>query len=167
MTGVEHVREVVAPVVTGLGLDLYDIEHEGGTLRVVVDRTDGVGIDEIAVATRLVSRALDEDDSISSAYTLEVSSPGLERTLRTPAHFAGAVGEKVSAKTTPEYEGDRRVTGSLTAADDEGIAIVLDDGTEVRLAYNDITKAKTVFEWGPSEKGGSDTHRPKKKETAA
>ena len=83
------------------GLDLYDLELNGGVLRVVVDRRDagGVGMDAITQVTRPVSRALDEHDPIDGRFTLEVSSPGLERTLRTPEHFRGAVGTVVAVKT--------------------------------------------------------------------
>jgi ribosome maturation factor RimP len=108
-------------------------------------------LDAIADITRDISAALDDADPMPDRYTLEVSTPGLERTLRIPSHYAGAVGERVKVKTSPSTEGDRRVDGVLTAADDEGF--VVDTGTgQRRLSYGDVERARTVFEWGPPPK---------------
>ena len=95
MTVADRVRDVVLPLLAERDLELYDVEVAGRDLRVVVDRAAGLDLDRLAEATRAVSRALDDADPIAGAYTLEVSSPGLERRLRTPQHFAGAVGEAV------------------------------------------------------------------------
>ena len=148
MTVAERVRTIVSPLLADLGLEVYDVEHTGGTLRVTVDREGGVDLDTIALATRIVSRELDHADPIPGRYTLEVTSPGLERTLRVPAHFERAVGSVVNVRTLPEVEGERRVKGELTAADDDGITIKQDDGVERRLRYDDVERARTVFEWG-------------------
>jgi ribosome maturation factor RimP len=147
----DRVRELVLPILADRRLDLYDVEHTGGVLRVVVDRPGGLDLDALSDATRAVSRALDEADPVSGRYTLEVTSPGLERTLRTPEHFTGAVGEKVKVKTAPGVESDRRIEGVLACADHEGIAVRTGEGEgEVRrLAYDDVVRARTVFEWGP------------------
>jgi ribosome maturation factor RimP len=151
MGSVERVRAVVAPILDDLGLELYDLEHTGGVVRVLVDRPDGVGLDAITTATRLISRALDDADLIAGSYTLEVSSPGLERPLRTPAHFAGAVGAEVSLKTVPTHEGERRVRGRLVSADDGRLVVLDDDAHEHTIDLGDIEKAKTVFTWGPAD----------------
>jgi len=95
-----------------------------------------------------VSDALDRADPVPGHYTLEVSSPGLERPLRTPIHFQRFVGSTVAVKTRPEVEGDRRVEGTLEAADDEGFVVA-----GRRLAYDDVEKARTVFVWEPAERG--------------
>jgi ribosome maturation factor RimP len=88
---ISRVTAIVAPLLVDLKLDLYDVEFRGGTLRVTVDTPPGspggVDLDTIALVTRMVSRDLDHADPIPGRYTLEVTSPGLERTLRTPAHF--------------------------------------------------------------------------------
>jgi hypothetical protein len=101
-------------------------------------------------------------DPIAGQYTLEVSSPGLERALRRPQHFAGAVGSLVAIKTHPGVEGDRRVRGTLVASDDRSVTVALADGepgaTRV-LALDQIERARTVFEWGPAPKPGGP--RPK------
>ena len=116
----DRVRELVAPLVADADLDLYDLDLAGGVLPVLVDAPGGADIDAISRLARTISRALDEHDPIDGKYALEVGSPGLERPLRTPAHFAGAVGTTVKVKTQPGVEGDRRVEGTITAADDDG-----------------------------------------------
>ncbi|MGH9137077.1 MAG: ribosome maturation factor RimP [Acidimicrobiales bacterium] len=150
-TVTDRVHDVVAPVLEQLGLDLYDVEHRGGMLRITVTREGGVDLDAIADATRAVSRALDESDPIPGRYTLEVSSPGLERALRTPGHFAAAVGDAVTVKTKPDVEGERRVAGQLVSADDHTVTVRADDGAERTLRFDQIDKARTVFEWGKKE----------------
>jgi ribosome maturation factor RimP len=154
---VDRVGGLVAPVLTDLGLSLYDLDMAGGTLRVVIDRPGGIDLEAIAEATRLISRELDHADPIPWRYQLEVTSPGLERNLRTPAHFQRAVGTMVKVRTHPHAEGERRAEGVLTAADEDGITIlaVADDGvTERRLAYRDVERAKTVFVWEAAPKPG-------------
>jgi len=159
MTVADRVRDLVLPLLTDREIDLYDIEVSGPVLKVVVDRAGGLDLDVLSDATRAVSRALDEADPIAGTYTLEVTSPGLERTLRTPRHFARAVGETVKVKVVAGAGDHRRVAGLLAAADDDGITVrtgVDDDGAPVerRLAYADIERARTVFEWGPGDKPG-------------
>jgi ribosome maturation factor RimP len=116
-----------------------------------VDRTGGVDLEAIAAATRAVSAVLDGHDPMpGQRYTLEVSSPGVERRLRTPSHFQRAVGETVSVRTAAGGKGERRVTGRLKSADDEGFVLEgqeLPEG-ERRLAYDEVERARTVFEWG-------------------
>jgi ribosome maturation factor RimP len=152
----DRVARVVAPTVESLGLELYDVEHAGGSVRVLVDRDGGVDLDAITAATRAVSRALDDADPIEGRYTLEVSSPGVERTLRTVAHFRTAAerNETVRVKTARGVEGDRRLEGTVAAVDDRGVTVRLADGTERALRYDEIERARTVFEWGPAPRPG-------------
>jgi ribosome maturation factor RimP len=160
MTVADRVRELVLPLLADRELELYDLEVAGPVLKVVVDRPGGLDLDALAGATRAVSRALDEADPIAGTYTLEVTSPGLERPLRTPHHFARATGESVKVKLVAGVaDDDRRLTGELVAADDDGITVRtgLDDAgdaVERHVAYADIDRARTVFEWGPAEKPG-------------
>jgi ribosome maturation factor RimP len=148
---VTAVRDALAPIVAGLGLDLYDVELNGSgaarTLRVTIEREGGVDLDAITDVTRAVSPVLDAEPSLAGSYLLEVSSPGLERALRTPTHFAGARGTTVSVKFRTDT-GTARVKGVLVDADDRGCVVEGDDGRH-ELAYADITQARTVFEWGP------------------
>ena len=165
----ERVRAVIEPVVASRGLELFDLEQAGPVLRVTVDREGGVDIDAIADVTRAVSRAMDEHDPIAGAYTLEVSSPGLERTLRTPAHWAWAVGRTVSVKTYPNHPIGRRFAGTVTDATDTTVTIALDEpvGESVTLALGEIAKARTTFEWGPAPKPGGPKRAPKDPASAA
>ncbi|HUP74591.1 MAG TPA: ribosome maturation factor RimP [Acidimicrobiales bacterium] len=151
---VERVNQLVEPICADLGVELFDVDHAGGILRVTVEREGGVDIGTISLITRELSRALDHDDPIPGRYTLEVSSPGLERPLRRQSHFVRSVGQRIKVKTKPHVEGERRLEGTLAAADDDGIQLVIDDGTTRSLAYDDIEKANTIFEWGPAPKPG-------------
>jgi ribosome maturation factor RimP len=165
-SSLERVRGLVAPIVRDLHLDLYDLEFRGGTLRVTLDTpagsASGVNLEQIALATRLISRDLDHDDPIPGHYTLEVSSPGLERSLRLPAHFQREIGKLVSVRLRDTAGSARRFQGVLVAATDTEATVRLDepaaDGTFVErtVAYHQIDRAKTLFEWGPTPK-----HAPK------
>src|SRR5687767_14484799 len=96
---VKRVRAIVDPIATDLSLDVYDVEQRGGTLRVTLDTPAGseanIDLEQLALATRLISRQLDHDDPVPGRYTLEVTSPGVERNLRTPAHFQREVGKTI------------------------------------------------------------------------
>ncbi|MPY94340.1 MAG: hypothetical protein GEV08_15145 [Acidimicrobiia bacterium] len=162
---VDAVTEVVSPVVASLGVELVDVEHLGGVVRLVVDEPGGIGLDRVAEVTRAASRALDLADPLPGTYTLEVSSPGLERPLRSPAHFARAVGQKVNVRARPSFEGDRRVTGTLMAAEAEQLVVRTDAG-DVAVPYDEVDRARTVFDWGPPPKPGKVGSRPKAKPAA-
>ena len=148
MAIVDRVRELVAPLTESASVDLYDVEHHGAVLRVLVDADDGIDLDAIARLSRSVSRALDEHDLIPGRYTLEVSSPGLERPLRTPEHFRGAAGSEVRVKTLASFDGPRRMTGILERVTDDGVDLRLTDGAVCWIAYEQLASARTVFEWG-------------------
>lgn len=181
---IERVRSLVAPIAADLDLDLYDVEQRGGTLRVTLDTrpgsASGVDLDTIALATRLVSRELDHTDPVPGRYTLEVTSPGLERPLRTPAHFQREVGKRVTIRLTGASNDQRRLDGVLTAADDSGVTVRTDEHpghasgdlgdeaatTERTVPYERIDRARTVFEWGPAPKPGGAKKRNEKQHSA-
>lgn len=144
------------PVIGAVGLELVDVELRSGVLLVTVDREGGVDLDALTDANRAASAVLDELDPIPGRYSLEVSSPGVERRLRTPDHFARAVGETVSVKTRPQVAGDRRLQGRLMAADDGGFELAVEGAPEpVRLGYGDVDRVRTVFQWGPGPRPGA------------
>ena len=160
---VTRVRTLVAPIASDLGLELYDVEQRGGTLRVTLDTpagsSDGVDLDTLALATRLVSRELDHDDPVPGHYTLEVTSPGLERTLRTPAHFQREIGKTLNVRLADVGHDSRRVEGLLVSADATSATLRVTDaetGAAVDrvVAYDQIDRARTVFVWGPQPKPG-------------
>ena len=155
---VDDLFAALEPVVGAADLELVDVELKSGVLLVTVDRVGGVDLEALTDANRAVSEVLDETDPIPGKYTLEVSSPGVERTLRTPAHFIKAVGETVTVKTRPQVPGDRRLRGELLAADEDGLELVVEGAPDgrLRLAYSDIDRARTVFVWGPGPRGGAD-----------
>lgn len=150
MDSANRVRELVEPVLAAEGLELVDVVSAAGSLRIFVDRPGGVDLDAIGAASTTVSRLLDEHDPVPGPYTLEVSSPGLERPLRRPEHFRRFVGSVVAVKTRPDVPGERRRQGVLEAADDEGIVVA-----GHRLAYEEIDRARTVFDWGPAPRPGA------------
>ena len=154
MTVVDRVRHLVVPLVEAADLDLYDLDLANGILQVLVDRPGGADIAAVSRLARVISRALDEQDPIDGNYALEVSTPGLERPLRTPAHFAGAVGTTVKLKTKPGTDGDRRVEGTVASADDTSVTVQVGDGAPTTIAYDDIERARTTFEWGGQPKKG-------------
>lgn len=155
----ERVRDLVEAPLVDAGVELVDVELKGHTLCVFVDRPEGgIDLDALTDATQLVSRVLDEHDPVPGRYTLEVSSPGVERPLRTPAQFRRFVGTTVSVRTHGNVEGERRVEGELTSADDDGIVV-----NQRALSYGDIERARTVFTWGPAPKPGSPQSKQKKK----
>lgn len=151
MAIVDRVRDLVTPLASAVSLDLYDVEHNGGVLRVLVDADGGVDLDRIARLSRSVSRTLDEHDLVPGRYTLEVSSPGLERPLRTEDHFRRAVGSKVKVKTFPGYEGPRHLRGVIDTVDSHSIKVRDDSGVVHQIGFGEVTSARTVFEWGPSK----------------
>ena len=165
----ERLAAILEPVVRDLGLELYDVEVGGSnrarTLRVLVDRDGGVDLEAITSATEALAPVLDQNPDVAAAlpgsYLLEVSSPGLERPLRTPAHFRRALGTTVSVKSRNAEGAVERRRAVLAAADDDGIEIEIEDARE-RVAYGDIVASHTVFEWGPAPKPGKSANAKKK-----
>jgi ribosome maturation factor RimP len=160
----ENISEALRPVVHTAGLEIWDVERSGTSVRVLVDGASGVDLDAIAAVSSAISAALDARDDLVPAgrYTLEVSSPGLERRLRYPGHFARYIGQEVAVKTTAGADGARRLRGILTAATDTDITvrapISATESEEVRLPLAMVERANTVFSWGPPPKGS----RPKR-----
>ncbi|MEM8925032.1 MAG: ribosome maturation factor RimP [Actinomycetota bacterium] len=157
----DTVHDLLAGVVSAAGVELIDVEYAGGSLRVTVDTDGGVTTEQLAEVNRLVSPILDQHDPIPGRYLLEVSSPGLERPLRTPTHYARAVGEQVVVKRTADHE-PRRVRGDLLAAADGRLTIraVETDGVELVepaehiIDLDTVASGRTVFDWGPAPKPG-------------
>src|SRR5438445_1098917 len=147
----ELIRALVEPVLTAQGLELFDCEVKPGLVRVSVDVEGGgsVDVDRLGKLSQRLSRLLDEQDPVAERYTLEVTSPGLERQLRTPEHFRKAIGTEITVRTTGEADVQRRVQGILTAVDDEGVVV-----GDRRISYQHIDRARTVFQWGGQPKPG-------------
>lgn len=149
-------HELIESVLSTSGLELVDVQVGGGLVRVTVDRPGGVDLEALSGINRAISAALDREDLIPGGrYTLEVTSPGVERPLRTPEQFLRFIGTEVTVKTRPGTDGERRVAGRLAHADGSGVVItgvgLPEDGR--RLAYADIERARTTFQWGPTDPG--------------
>jgi ribosome maturation factor RimP len=163
---VTAIRAELTPIVESLGLSVYDVTLTGGprqTLAVVVDRPGGVDLEAIETATRTVSAALDALDPVKGRYLLEVSSPGLERTLRTPEHFGHAIGEVVTCKARDADGHVERLRGTLVTAGAGTLTIRTETGDR-EVALDAVESAKTVFEWGPAPKPGRGSRPGRKKE---
>ena len=134
----------LAPLVEGLGYELWELEYSpgrgNGLLRLYIDAATGITLDDCERVSRAVSEVLDAEDPIPGQYTLEVSSPGLERPLRTAQHFARFVGETVSVETVQAIEGRRRFKGALTAAGADTVEVEV-DGKRWTLPLSGIRKA--------------------------
>jgi ribosome maturation factor RimP len=143
----EKVRSIAAPVAAQDGLELVDVEFGGAggrtTLRLFIDKPGGVSLDDCSNVSRSVSAALDVEDPLEGAYDLEVSSPGLDRPLRTPEHFAKYAGQKVRLKTygpIPDCENRKTFVGTLKGFA-EGKVTVDVDGKLFHVPHAQISKA--------------------------
>jgi len=156
------VEALVGPVIESAGLRLWDLRwgRESGrrVLRVYVDREGGVDLDAIAAVSEKISRRLDLEGFAPGPYELEVSSPGLERTLREPGHFRLSVGERVKVRTASPAGGSRSHQGTLASANDRGIVLATGGGN-VRIPYAEVTSARTLVDWGSSEGPGTSAMR--------
>lgn len=152
----ETLRGLIEPWLAAEQVELDDLELAGSgkglTLRVLVDAEDGVDIDRIAELSLGLSALLDAETDLDDPYRLEVSSPGLERTLKTPRHFEKSIGREVSVKT--RTDGVTTVLkGVLLSADDSEFVVAV-DGDERAARYDDVITAKTVFKWQAAPKPG-------------
>jgi len=124
---VDLVTELARPIVSENGLELWDVEYvsEGGQwyLRIYIDKEDGVSIDDCEKVSRALDPILDEKDPIPTSYIFEVSSAGLERTLKQPAHFQRFLGENVEVKLYKPLDGSKLYAGNLTAYENGDVTI--------------------------------------------
>ena len=166
----ETIVAAIEPVLATLGLEVFDVQLTGSgrasTVRVIVDRDGGVDLDAITAASERVQPALDALDHMG-AYSLEVSSPGLERPLHRPEHFRRAVGETVSVKLRDDDGEVRRLRGDLVSTDERGVTVEAGDtNTGEHVDYDQIIKARTVFEWGAAPKTPKRAKKKQQKEVA-
>jgi ribosome maturation factor RimP len=143
----QRVRDVLEPVVTGAGFDLEDVTvtpaGRRSVVRVVVDRDGGLDLDAVADISRVVSETLDADDVTGAApYTLEVSSPGIDRALTEPRHWRRAAGRLVRATV----RGDKDVTGRVVQADDADVTFDV-DGAQRTVPYDVLGPGKVQVEF--------------------
>ncbi|WP_133001089.1 ribosome maturation factor RimP [Luteimonas arsenica] len=172
------IAQLLSPTVESLGLELLGVEYlpapGGATLRLYIDRPgadpsaegQGVGIEDCEAVSREVSAQLDVEDPISGNYTLEVSSPGVDRPLFTPAHFERFLGEQAKAVLKLPQDGRRRLTGRIAAVEGDTITFEV-DGQPLAVAAGNIDKARLVPDWaalgyGPAKDASGRDARPGK-----
>lgn len=145
----DQLSELLEPVVAQLGLELWEVEFApragGALLRVYIDSDAGVTLDDCERASHAVSETLDAADPIPGRYTLEVSSPGLDRILRTQAHFERFAGARIKLEMMQAIEGRKRFSGKLVSVTDGEITLEV-DGAPVRLPIEDIHRARLAPE---------------------
>ena len=157
----DAIRALVEPALASEGLELWDVEIARDEVRVLVDRPGGIDLDALAkVAGRVVSPLLDEHPEITpdGPFQLQVSSPGIERTLRRVDQYARYVGTEISVKTSVAVAGARRHHGTLLSVDEGAVTLAPKDapeGTTVELPLADIDRARTVLVWGPAAGSGT------------
>ncbi len=149
-TIIKQVEAVASPVLKELGLELLEVqyrrEQNGWVLRLIIDRPDGVSLDDCAAASREIGQLLDIEDFIDQAYNLEVSSPGLDRPLKSMDDFKRFKGRKAKIKTIAPIAGEHVFIGRIQQTDGE--TIILDVGPkEVRIPFAEIAKARLEVEF--------------------
>lgn len=148
----ERIREMLRPILTSLDLELFEVERIGRILRVVVDRPDGtVGIQDCARVSQFLSHALDVEDPIPGKYSLEVSSPGLDRPLRSLEEFRRFTGRLCRLKLVEAGPDGNVVVGRIVGTEGgtagEVIRLALPDGGEREVAYGNVAKARLEVEF--------------------
>ena len=144
----EKVTQLIEPTVQALDLELWGVEHASqgkySVLRIFIEREAGVTIDDCERVSRQASAIFDVEEPIAGEYTLEVSSPGIDRLLFTPQQFQRYRGEEVSVRMRTPVDGRRKFKGILTDVVDDIIHIQV-DGSDFELPHGDIEKANIVY----------------------
>ena len=142
----QQLLDALAPRAEQEGVEIVTVEVAGAkkapTIRVYIDTPDGVSFDELSSAQAWINDLMDELDPFPGAYTLEVSSPGIDRPLRTPEHFARFAGETVTVKTTGPIDGRSSFTGELLGFEDGCVMVAADGAGTFRIPYDNIKKAR-------------------------
>jgi ribosome maturation factor RimP len=146
----QKLEELLKPTIETMGFELWAVEYmpagRHSTLRVFVDKEGGITVDDCADISRQISAVLDVEDPISSAYMLEVSSPGLDRPLLKPEQYARYKGHKVRVRTVSAVLGRKKFNGPMTQVDDQGIVVDV-DGELYDIPFDVIDKANLVAEF--------------------
>lgn len=155
----QQLMEIIEPVLAEQGVELVDLELQreprGQTLRVFVDRDGGVDLDALSRLSHEISDLLDVADPVAGRFTLEVSSPGINRPLRTAAHFERVVGKRVRVRRSRPIDGVRNVAGRLERVDTDGVVIESDAGGLVPIAFAEIERAHYEHEFSPEDFGST------------
>ena len=145
-----HLHDLIEPIVEGLGYEMVrimTIGQKNPTLQIMIDRKDGqeINVDDCATVSRKISEMMDEKDPIKDQYSLEVSSPGLDRPLTKPEHFKRFLGYETKIETSEEVDGRKRFKGKTKSVDANNNIVLDMDGTEYSIPFDAISKAKIVL----------------------
>lgn len=144
----ESVWTAVEPVITDLGYSIYDVEYlKEGTnwyLRVYIDKNVGISIEDCETVSRAIDPVLDKLDPIKTPYTLEVSSPGIERVLRREEHFERYMNEEIEVSLFKAIDGEKKIKGFLKSFDGNNLEIEVNNN-KLNIDMKDISVVKTVY----------------------
>jgi ribosome maturation factor RimP len=144
----ETVKEAILPTVTELGYEIWDVTYSkvGADyhLEITIDSERGINIEDCEKVHRAIDPILDELDPIETFYYLDVSSPGVERELRTAEHISRSIGERVEAKLFAQKDGRKSVVGTLTSYED-GVVTVTEGEAPIALQKSEIARLTTLF----------------------
>jgi ribosome maturation factor RimP len=193
MVSTECIRDLVEPVLASVGLELWDVEVTRDVVRIMVERPagpggsvpvsdpaqsapadqprSGVDLDALSDASKVLSPVLDDHPEAVPVgrYQLEVSSPGIERTLRTPEQFRRYIGTEITVKTSQPVAGARRHRGRLLDVGTAGIDLAPDEASDTRLQlrFEQMERARTVMTWGPPAGGPRSGPTPTERRASA
>ena len=143
----KQIESLLKPIVEDMGYEFWGCEYvptgRHATLRIYIDKPAGVTVDDCADVSHEVSGVLDVEDPVPGAYNLEISSPGLDRPLMSPAHFERYAGEEIQLRSAVPVMGRKRFKGALTAVNDEGVEVEV-DGERYFIPFEEIEKANLV-----------------------
>lgn len=146
----DRLSEIIQPVVEALGCELWGIENlsmgKHSTLKIYIESDEGVDIDDCAKVSRQVSGLLDVEDPINGEYTLEVSSPGLDRRLFSLEQYSAYAGAEVKVRLKRPYDGKRKFTGRLRGIEGDEVVLILGD-EEIIFPFEEIERANVVPEF--------------------
>ncbi len=149
--GVEKIEAVARRVAEPEGIEIVEVELKGGGknqfLRISIDKPEGVTHGDCELISRSLGDILDADETIPTHYTLEVSSPGVERKLLKLADFERFSGKRAKLVLREAVEGQKSIEGVLGGVSGESVSLVLDNGTSVQLPYSQVDRANLKFEW--------------------
>lgn len=146
----QEITKMVSPLIVDLGYELYDVMFlkEGAEwfLRIFIDSPNGIDLDDCEKVSNRVSDLLDENDPITTSYSLEVSSCGLERHLREKTHFEKAIGKNIEIKFYKPINGEKSIVGELLKINENVIFLKVNE-ENVEVNFSDMSSAKILFDW--------------------
>ena len=153
----ERLATLIQTTVTGLGYELWGYEYrpqkESALLRIFIDSESGITVDDCGIVSNQLGAALDVEDLIPVAYILEVSSPGLDRVLFVPEHYARYLNQQIKVRTRLPVQKRRNFVGKLLNVGESTIAMDV-EGSAVEIPYDVIDRARLVLDFRPQRKGG-------------